>query len=39
MKSILVSNMKTINLDEPIKYLGDIHGSDSNLIRMQSAFR
>jgi hypothetical protein len=26
-------------IDEPIKILGDIHGSDSNFLRLQSAFR
>lgn len=26
-------------IDEPLKTLGDIHGSDSNFLRLQSAFR
>ncbi len=39
MRSYLVSNSALLNLEEPIKYLGDIHGTDGNFLRLQSAFR
>lgn len=39
MKTVLVSNSATLNLEEPIKYLGDIHGDQEGFLRLQSAFR
>lgn len=38
-KNSLTSQLVVGIIDEPIKELGEIHGSDSNFLRLQSAFR
>ena len=38
-RNVLTSKLVTGVIDEPIKELGEIHGSDSNFLRLQSAFR
>ena len=38
-RNILTTQLVSLTIDEPIKELGEIHGSDSNFLRLQSAFR
>jgi len=38
-RDLLVSSFTDIKVDEPIMLLGEIHGSDGNFVRLQSAFR
>jgi len=38
-RNVLTSKLVVGVIDEPIKELGEIHGSDSNFLRLQSAFR
>jgi hypothetical protein len=39
IKSVITSNVRTIQVEEPITILGDIHGDGEGYLRLQSAFR
>lgn len=39
LKTVFYTDLKTINIEEPFKLIGEIHGSDGNFLRLQSAFR
>lgn len=36
---MLTTDVRKIYIEEPIAVIGDIHGTDSNFLRLQSAFR
>ena len=38
-RNLIVSSFTDIRTDEPTMLLGEIHGSDGNFVRLQSAFR
>lgn len=39
IKGILKDDVRKIYIEEPLSILGDIHGTDGNYLRLQSAFR
>lgn len=39
LKGIISSDIRTVQIEEPFQLLGEIHGTDGNYLRLQSAFR
>jgi len=39
IKTVLKVDVRKIYIEEPIAILGEIHGTDGNFLRLQSAFR
>ncbi len=39
IKTILTTDVRNIHIEEPLKLIGEIHGTDGQFLRLQSAFR
>lgn len=39
MRNVIKEDVRKIYIEEPVATLGEIHGSDGNFLRLQSAFR
>jgi hypothetical protein len=39
IKTVLTTDVRNIHVEEPLKFIGEIHGTDGQFLRLQSAFR
>jgi hypothetical protein len=39
IRTILTTDIRNLQIEEPLRILGDIHGTDAQYLRLQSAFR
>lgn len=39
IRNVIKEDVRKIYIEEPVALLGEIHGSDGNFLRLQSAFR
>jgi hypothetical protein len=39
IRTILTTDVRNIQIEEPLRIIGDIHGTDAQFLRLQSAFR
>ena len=39
IRTVLKEDVRKIYIEEPVVFLGEIHGTDGNFLRLQSAFR